>query len=181
MRKRRANMSPSEREAYLVKVRETSRQRFKDPKKRAAQTASKHRTAQRKISQGICVACLELITCGDRYCFKHWLLSVGHKYGLTIKNGGVKLIEAIWNEQAGTCALTGEKLVPGYNASLDHILPRCRGGTNEKSNLQWVTKQVNWFKRSRTNGELIPVCLKIAHHMDRHDRSNVVPLVKKAE
>lgn len=170
-------MSPSEREAYLANERARSSRRFTDPKKRAAQAASKRRTAQRKIANGICVACLNLATCGDRYCFDHWLLSVGHKYGLTIRNGGVEIIKATWNEQAGMCALTGEKLVPGQNASLDHATPRCRGGTNDKINLQWVTKEVNLFKKTRTNGEFVRMCVRIAHHAER-DASNVLPFVK---
>ena len=181
MRKVRANMSPSKKAERREKDRIRSLARNRDPKKHAAQMASKARKAQRKIASGICVSCLDLVTCGDRYCFKHWLLSIGNKYGLKLKNGGVELMEALWNEQSGMCALTGEKLIPGHNASLDHILPRCRGGTNDKSNLQWVEKRVNWFKRAYTNNELVPMCLKIAHHTERIERSNVVPFVKKAE
>jgi len=44
---------------------------------------------------------------------------------------------------------------------LDHILPVYRGGKNELSNVQWVTKQANWFKRALTENELIELCEKI--------------------
>ena len=36
-----------------------------------------------------------------------------------------------------------------------------RGGKNELSNVQWVTKQANWFKRALTENELIELCEKI--------------------
>jgi hypothetical protein len=175
-REKRASMSPSDREARLVKERERDRQRHVNPEQRAARSASKARTAKRKIAKGICVTCSDLATCG-RFCFDHWLLDIGHKYGLTFKNGGVETLESLWKEQAGICALTGEKLIPGQNASIDHILPRCRGGANGKSNLQWVTKEVNYFKRARTSNELIQMSLKVVRHAER-ETSNVLPFAK---
>ena len=82
----------------------------------------------------------------------------------------------MWKAQNGTCALTGEKLIPGKNASLDHIVPRCRGGGND-NNLQWVTKEANYFKRARTNEELIRMSVKIAKHLEHvQSSSNVVPI-----
>lgn len=177
----RASMSDAERETYCAKVRELSRLRFKDPEKRAAQTRSKARTARRKIKEGICVSCVDLATCG-RYCFKHWLLSVGYKYGLTVRNGGVEALKTMWDAQGGICALTGEKLVPTHNASLDHILPRCRGGSaDDVSNLQWVTKAVNFFKSARTNAEIIRMSEKIARHAaSTREATNVVPIKANA-
>jgi hypothetical protein len=59
-----------------------------------------------------------------------------------------KLIE-IFESQKGTCPYTGEKLTLGKNATLDHKIPKSRGGTSDLSNLQWVYKgnfDVNWMK-----------------------------------
>lgn len=44
------------------------------------------------------------------------------------------------------CALTGERLTVD-NVSVDHIIPVAKGGTNELSNLQLLTKNVNEIKR----------------------------------
>ena len=57
--------------------------------------------------------------------------------------------------------MTGEGISFDKDIELDHILPVYRGGKNELSNVQWVTKQANWFKRALTENELIELCEKI--------------------
>jgi hypothetical protein len=69
---------------------------------------------------------------------KHWLI---------IKN--------IWDEQEGLCKYSKEKLIPGFNASLDHKIPTSKGGTDDKENLQWITKEWNTLKWNRTEEEMI--------------------------
>jgi len=173
-------MSKLDKKAYLAKERERGRRRYLDPDKKSGRVRTKKRIEQRKLAEGICVSCTELATCA-RFCFYHWLVNIGGKYGLRVKNGGVETLKALWGEQNGLCALTGELLVPGQNASVDHILPRCRNGRNEKSNLQWVTKEVNYFKRTRTSSELVRMSLKVAHHAERDVRSNVLQFKKTSE
>jgi len=41
------------------------------------------------------------------------------------------------------CAITGDNLELGVNASLDHIIEKCNGGSCDLDNLQWVTKKAN--------------------------------------
>ena len=62
----------------------------------------------------------------------------------------------IWKQQRGRCALTGRKL--DRSAELDHKLPKARGGTNELSNLQWVTHAANRVKRDLTDAEFLALC-----------------------
>jgi len=62
---------------------------------------------------------------------------------------------AIYQQQEGKCAYSGVRLVMGVDASIDHILPKGRGGTNEISNLQWVHWFVNVFRRHRDEREFI--------------------------
>lgn len=80
------------------------------------------------------------------------------------KVGSVTLAKALaakWRSQRGLCALTGARLNRA-NAHLDHILPRARGGTNELSNLRWVTKIVNEAKRDLTDAEFLVMCGQVA-------------------
>ena len=71
-------------------------------------------------------------------------------------------LQTIFDSQHGRCALSGELLILGGNASLDHIMPKSRGGTNDLDNLQWLTKTVNNSKRALTNEEFIVLCRKVA-------------------
>jgi 5-methylcytosine-specific restriction endonuclease McrA len=82
------------------------------------------------------------------------------------KNGGIAMLRSLWEEQQGKCAVTGEKLVPGVNASLDHIQPLSRGGTSERSNLRWVTSTVNHMKWNLTDTEFVDKCRQIAQRAD---------------
>lgn len=59
--------------------------------------------------------------------------------------------------QQGRCAYTGEPLVLGVNASLDHILPTSRfpGRSCDPTNAEWVERRVNEMKRDRTPDEFL--------------------------
>lgn len=58
------------------------------------------------------------------------------------KEFALSLIEKI-KSQDYKCSITGESLVLGVNASIDHIKDISQGGTCELDNLQWVTKTAN--------------------------------------
>lgn len=59
------------------------------------------------------------------------------------------------------CALTGVALVPGDGASLDHIVPRSRGGTSAPSNLRWVTTDANTAKGALSDAEFLVMCCAV--------------------
>lgn len=105
-----------------------------------------------RIARGMCPNCGEPALEHNQKCLKHWLKTF-HKKDAPIER---------WYEQNGTCAYTGEKLIPGLTASLDHRLPLTRGGNDAKSNLQWVTKTVNSMKTTLTHDEFIAKCAEIA-------------------
>ena len=58
------------------------------------------------------------------------------------------------------CAISGIKL-DSENISVDHITPLSRGGSIELSNLQLVTKKVNYMKSTMDLNELVSLCRKI--------------------
>jgi 5-methylcytosine-specific restriction endonuclease McrA len=100
------------------------------------------------------------------FCFDHWLKNVGVSHGLGNKKG-IALLKSLWEEQKGICAVTGEKLAPGSTASLDHIIPKSRGGASEKGNLRWVTLRVNQIKWDMTHEEFVEMCRTIVREQDR--------------
>jgi 5-methylcytosine-specific restriction endonuclease McrA len=61
-------------------------------------------------------------------------------------NTSWKEIRQLLIDQNFLCIYTGEKLIPGHNASLDHIIPRAKGGECRLFNVQWVTEAVNCSK-----------------------------------
>lgn len=52
----------------------------------------------------------------------------------------------IYEKQKGICPYTGRKIKIGLDASIDHIVPRAKNGTNDVSNLQWIYTPCNFMK-----------------------------------
>jgi hypothetical protein len=67
-------------------------------------------------------------------------------------------------EQEFRCALTGELLRPGQNASLDHIVPVSKGGTNTPENLRWTTVDANKMRLDLSDEEFFAICRRILEH-----------------
>lgn len=109
--------------------------------------------------KGLCCQCGNEVVKNRNYCEKHYLMATSRTalgtqtYWKELK----KLIE----KQNYKCALTGDAISFNEDIELDHILPIYRGGKKELSNVQWVSRQANWFKRALTENELIELCEKI--------------------
>lgn len=71
---------------------------------------------------------------------------------------------AILEKQKHRCIYTGELLVVGVNASVDHIVPKCRGGNPGIENIQWVEKNVNWAKSRLSHDEFLNMIHKIVDY-----------------
>jgi hypothetical protein len=72
-----------------------------------------------------------------------------------------------WIKQRGKCALTGVKLDRTANA--DHIIPVCKGGTDNSNNFQWLTPEANHFKGSLTVEELAHMCRLVLMNIDQRN------------
>ena len=111
------------------------------------------------MENGLCNQCGKETIKGKNQCEKHYLMQVSldrlgsRKYWKELK----ELIE----KQNYKCALTGDIISFNDNIELDHILPTSRKGTNELSNVRWVTKQANRLKQNLTDIELKELCKKI--------------------
>ena len=72
-----------------------------------------------------------------------------------------------WIKQRGRCPLTGVKLDRTANA--DHILPVCKGGTDNSNNFQWLTPAANQFKGSLTLEELAHMCRLVLGNIEQRN------------
>lgn len=144
---------------------------------RCSSCQEKHRRNNRRVYrerviEGLCTCCVQKATAGI-YCFKHWLKNIGNQKGLANQKG-IALLKKLWEEQQGCCAITREVLIPGVNASLDHILPVSRGGRSIKKNLQWVTSNINHAKWDRTTEEFIQICRTVVRVYDQRESAKTL-------
>jgi len=81
------------------------------------------------------------------------------------KSDKLAKIKKLLSDQNNRCVYTGDLLIPGVNASLDHIIPSSRielTVKNELANLQWVNYYVNRMKWNNNHEEFLTKCLLIS-------------------
>ena len=61
--------------------------------------------------------------------------------------------DAIYNRDKGTCQYTGKKIDRNH-ATVDHVIPRSRGGEDSWTNLVLCSKDVNTKKGNKLNSEI---------------------------
>lgn len=122
-----------------------------------SQLARTNKSNHRRRSAGHCVRCNAASRVDNSYCERCWFRDREKK--LDLQPGD---LNALWSKQGGKCALSGAALVPGPNASVDHRVAVCRGGSLGIENLQWVSLQVNYCKRDMSNEDFIALCRSVA-------------------
>jgi hypothetical protein len=99
-----------------------------------------------KKQAGVCVRCSTntIMPTSTILCEDCWFKDTAY-----IRAGGrcnSYKLKKLWDKQSGKCFYTGKTLIPGENASIDHIIPKADGGTDEISNLVWADNRVNSMK-----------------------------------
>lgn len=135
----------------------------------------------RLVADGTCTRCAcKPADAGQRCRICFFRMTAGRL--LKDPNRGSEL-DALWEKQRGLCALTGRPLIlcadsqSGRNprarrlasgsswsatsASLDHIVPRSRGGSDDIGNLRWVADIVNRMKLDQLDDELLSMCREL--------------------
>jgi hypothetical protein len=98
---------------------------------------------EHRLKNGLCSYCDEprISSC---YCKEHLLKDLARTH-LKNRNGFDKLDKLFENQNI--CPYSGKKLVLGVNTSIDHKIPKSKGGENKIENLQWVYRPVNTMKQ----------------------------------
>jgi len=91
-----------------------------------------------------------------KFCEECWFSNVSWNVTKSRKNKA--MIQELWRAQDGCCDYTGEVLVIGETATLDHKVPVSRGGKHTRENLHWVSSTVNRMKTDLTEEEFFGLC-----------------------
>lgn len=157
--------------SQLRKLHEATRQRAAhlDPARHAKrrEIVTKYLKGRRAAcrERGVCIRCGEpVIEHNTSYCLLHWAAVLGHT--CKRRDGAfAKLMLAKLEEQNYTCALTGDKLIPSLNCSVDHIVPKSKGGAiDDPNNLRWVTVDANRAKGDLSDEEFFAFCQRVIEH-----------------
>lgn len=125
----------------------------------------KDRRLSEKRKNKICLTCSKPAI--KNKCKKCWMRDMlnRHKIDNNLSDYFWQLLE----KQEYKCFYTGIKISPEENASIDHVTPTSKGGTNELSNLVWCDRDVNTFKSNNTYNSLIKLAEDIIFN---HNRRN---------
>ena len=122
---------------------------------------------EKQKRKNLCVSCNNKKLKHSNLCKKHWFVSKA-----TGNLGDIKMateIEELFNAQNARCYLTGEKLILGKNASLDHFIPQSKAPELkcEIRNLGWCTKKINKLKNNFSIEELIKICKNVVDFYEK--------------
>lgn len=124
-----------------------------------------------RLSKGLCKHCLSTrLPNHKNYCELHYINSLSncHFKGKNIDYMDITIkLQAKLHNQNYICPYTGETLILGLNAHLEHILPVSRFPEYryDLDNLEWVIKEVNQAKYNLTKDEFIIMCKRIISYM----------------
>lgn len=115
---------------------------------------------------GRCSSCGAEATAGG-LCHRCWLRDKARAHLGSGAHEAVEALQAAWDKQNGRCRYTGEALVPGENASVDHAIPTSRGGARSADNIEWTTLRINRMKSDMTPEEFVALIRLIASRFSR--------------
>jgi len=95
-------------------------------------------------------------------CVECWFKQKAGANTKSVRNA--QALKDLWEKQDGKCAISGLPLTIGLNVSLDHIVPKSKGGSNKVDNFQWVLTSVNSFKLTNSLEEMFTICKAIISH-----------------
>lgn len=115
-----------------------------------------------RFNNGLCSFCDEQRV-GVKLCLKHYLQFTAKTHLRSTKR--YNELHELYLNQKGICPYTGIKLSLGVDSSIDHIIPKSRGGSDDISNLQWVFYQANFMKGDMLHHEFLSLIKTIYNFM----------------
>lgn len=125
-----------------------------------------HLKKSNRLSLGLCAYC-DSKRVSTQLCKQHYLQFTSKFHLGTSKR--YQELDDLFNKQNGTCPYTGRKLTIGLDCSVDHIIPKSRGGSKEIDNLQWVYAPINFMKQNMLNSEFLALVAEIYNHTMKED------------
>lgn len=116
---------------------------------------------EKRLLEGLCAFC-DNPRIHTRLCLDHYLKFTSKAHFGTSKK--YRELHELFQKQKGICTYSGRLLVLGIDASLDHIIPKSRGGSNGLDNLHWVHQDVNFMKQCLLEEEFLSLIEEIFHH-----------------
>ena len=131
---------------------------------KAAMKSTK-KSHSKRLEKGLCRICgKSRLKNSKSFCEFHYIDSMTRNaIGYRSKEAALLLYDKLYSQKF-TCPYTGEKLVLGVNAWIDHVLPRSRFPSQEASldNLEWTSKKANRAKHNLTKEEFLELCKLIS-------------------
>lgn len=130
---------------------------------------SRHQKDERanRVLSGKCRVCKEFVLPNKKVCRKHYVVDVANKtLGIATSTTADRLLVQLDNNPY--CPYTGEALVLGVNAHLDHILslknrPDLKG---DLDNIEWISETANLSKNGFNKDEFINFCKIVATYSE---------------
>lgn len=99
-----------------------------------------------------------------RHAAKSWerrIVAFAGRSGCGPKPANFDLLLLLASQQF-RCPYTGAELAPDDSTEMDHKVPISRGGTNDLSNLQWLSRRANQAKADMTHDEFVALCALVS-------------------
>lgn len=130
-------------------------------RERGRNSYKKHSAMRRELhpQAGLCLKCTTEVFKESKYCKKHWLEGFSIKYAIPPEQLFKKL-----ELQCFRCFFTGKELIPGVNASVDHLHPRSKREdlTGDIDNIVWCDRRINLMKGNFSLEEFVTTCRQVA-------------------
>lgn len=162
--------STSEMKKEKQKIR-SSRWRIENPE-RIKESRRKFEKTRRE--NNLCTRCAEPSIGRCFLCEYHWLYRVTTKsFGSEKAQENMSELKALLEKQNYTCPYTGRKLVPGVNASIDHIKPKSKYPElwSDLANIQWVDTDANYAKVDMDEADFLSLCREIYEYRINADEN----------
>lgn len=112
------------------------------------------------IANGGCNRCGQEPLKGLNTCLTCYLKTTSQTVFGTV-NKHKELLE-LFEQQKGFCPYSSKQLTLGVDTSLDHKIPKSKGGSDDLKNLQWTHRLVNEMKWNYEEQEFYEIILAIA-------------------